>query len=159
MPCPKTASGTSSSNSCSLRSPPSPHSQPGRPRKAVEQGNVVPLQRTTSRKRRTEAIDEAKLAARRQRAAAARRAKRQAAKTAGAAKASPPATAGNGENAPVTAQAFWQRCEQIKPGAPGHIPVREFGIREAIVQQAFRARTLPPRIGAMALNKFLELRT
>jgi hypothetical protein len=131
------------------------HRKIGRPRKGdVEGENVVPLQRN-GRRRRKGAVDETKLAARRQRAAASRRAKRHAAKAIEATK--PAAAAGNGTDAPVTAQAFWQRCEQIEPSAPWHIPVREFGIREAIAQQAFRARTLPPRIGPMALNRFLEL--
>jgi hypothetical protein len=137
------------------------HRKIGRPRKGdVEGENVVPLQRN-GRRRRKGAVDETKLAARRQRAAASRRAKRHAAKAIEATK--PAAAAGNGTDAPVTAQAqaqaFWQRCEQIEPGAPWHIPVQKFGIREAVAQQAFRARTLPPRIGAMALNKFLEVRT
>jgi hypothetical protein len=114
---------------------------------------------TNDRRRGTGAPAKAadsKLAERRARYAAARKAKRRAAKA--AAKAPLPTTGnGNGENAPITAQAFWQRCEQIEPKAPWHIPVREFGIREAVAQQAFRARTLPPRIGPMALNRFLEM--
>jgi hypothetical protein len=122
----------------------------GRPRKTAGNG-----------RRRTEApakkVDP-KLAERRKRYEANRKAKRHAAKAAEVAKASPstPAT-GNGETPPVTAQAFWQRCEQIEPTAPWHVPTREFGVRDAVAQQAFRARTLPPRIGPMALNKFLEV--
>jgi hypothetical protein len=105
-----------------------------------------------------------KLAARRARyvakRAAARKAARHAAKAAKTAEApQPTADNGNGKTTPVTAQAFWQRCEQIEPGAPWRVPMREFDVRNTVAQQAFRARTLPPRIGAMALNKFLELRT
>jgi hypothetical protein len=91
-----------------------------------------------------------KLAARRKRYEANRKAKRQAAKAA-------KTDTGNGKDAPITAQAFWQRCEQIEPGAPWRIPVREFGTRDTVAKQAFQARTLPPHIGAMALNKFLGL--
>jgi hypothetical protein len=99
-----------------------------------------------------------KLAARRKRYEANRKAKRQAAKAAKTTKAPQPTTdSGNGKDAPITAQAFWQRCEQIEPGAPWRIPVREFGIRDTVAKSAFQARTLPPRIGPMALNRFLEM--
>jgi hypothetical protein len=122
----------------------------GRPRRSA----------TNGRRRGTGApAKAAELAERRARYAAARKAKRRAAKAQAAAKAPPP-TAGNGSSGakgPVTAQAFWQRCEQIEPAAPWHIPVREFGVRDAVAQQAFRARTIPPRIGPMALSRFLEL--
>jgi hypothetical protein len=112
---------------------------------------------TASKKPARRSVDP-KLAARRKRYQDKRAAARRAAKAADAAKAPQPTPAnGNGEDAPITAQAFWQRCEQMEPAAPWRIPVREFGVRDAVAQQAFRARTLPPRMGPMAISRFLEL--
>jgi hypothetical protein len=126
----------------------------GRPRRTM----------TKSRRRETGPAKnvDPKLAERRKRyeakRAAARRAARHDAKAAEAAKVPQPTTGnGNAEDTPITADAFWQRCEQIEPKAPWRVPMREFDVKNAVAQQAFRARTLPPRIGAMAISRFLEL--
>jgi hypothetical protein len=35
--------------------------------------------------------------------------------------------------------------------------VREFDVKEAVAQQAYRSQSLPPRVGPMAISKFLTL--
>jgi hypothetical protein len=122
--------------------------RPGRPRKAVEEGNVVPLHRKPGRRRRKPAVDEAKLAKRRKRYAANRKAARHAAKAARAIK-----SAGNGEDVAVTPAMLWQRAERIEPTAPW----KALGVRDIHAQAAYRNQSLPPHVGAMAITKFLTL--
>jgi hypothetical protein len=138
-----------------MTTPPHPHRSRGRPRKAaIEDGNVVRL----PRRRRKPAVDERKLADRRKRYAAKRKAERQAAKAAKAIKANAPAAAvGNGQDAAVAPQAFWQHAEKLEPTRPWKAVVREFGVKEAVSQQAYRSQSLPPHVGPMAINKFLML--
>jgi hypothetical protein len=110
-----------------MTTPLHPHRRRGRPRKDVEEGNVVPLQRKTARRRRKGAVDENKLIQRRKRAAANRRAKRQAARAAKAIKAAAPAAAaGNGQDA-ISAEAFWRHAEKIEPKAPWKPVMRDSG--------------------------------
>jgi hypothetical protein len=119
--------------------------KPGRPRKAGE-GNVVRLPRN-GRRRRKAAVDQAKLAERRARATANRRAQRHAAK----------AGNGNGQDAAITPQAFWRHAEQIEPTRPWLAVVREFEVKEAVAQNCYRSQRLPPSIGPMAVEKFLAV--
>jgi hypothetical protein len=78
-----------------------------RPRKDVEEDNVVvPLQRN-GRRRRKGAADDPKLAARRKRYEAKRAAARRAAKAAIA-----PTGAANGQNGPISPEAFWRHAER-----------------------------------------------
>jgi hypothetical protein len=130
----------------------------GRPRKSVEEENVVPVHRH-ARRRRGRAVDEAKLAERRKRYAATRKAKRQAAKAAKAIKAAAPAAAGNGQDAAVTPQAFWQHAEKLEPTRPWLAVTREFDVKEAIAQNCYRKLSLPPHVGPMAISQFLTLQT
>jgi hypothetical protein len=99
-------------------------------------------------------VDAAKLAERRKRAAANRRAARAAAK---AAKGSAPGTAGNGEDVAVTPAMLWQHAERIQPTAPWKAVAREFGVKDIHAQAAYRNQSLPPHVGAMAITKFLTL--
>jgi hypothetical protein len=93
-----------------------------------------------------------KLAARRKRYEAKRTAARQAPKAAEAA-----ANGSNGQDAAVTRQAFWQHAEKLESARPWLAVVREFGVKEAVAQQAYRSQSLPPRVGPMAVSKFLTL--
>jgi hypothetical protein len=130
------------------------HRKVGRPRTAaVEEDNVVvPLQRN-GRRRRKGAVTDPKLAERRARYAANRKAKRQA-----AAKAIK-ATAGNGQDAAITPQAFWQHAEKLEPTRPWLAVTRQFDLKEAIAQNCYRKLSLPRSIGPMAITKFLSLET
>jgi hypothetical protein len=133
---------------------PALHRKRGRPRKAVEEGNVVPLPRKTARRRRNGAVDP-KLAERRRRYEAKRTAARRAAKAAKAIKA----TAGNGQDAAITPQAFWQHAEKLEPTRPWLAVTRQFDVKEAIAQNCYRKLSLPRSIGPMAITKFLSLET
>jgi hypothetical protein len=53
---------------------------------------------------------------------------------------------------------MWRHAEQIEPQAPWKAVVREFGVKEAVAQQAYRSQSLPPHVGPMAISKFLMLR-
>jgi hypothetical protein len=130
----------------------------GRRRKAVagrdvDEERVVSLHQRNPRrrKRRKPAVDEAKLAERRKRAAANRRAAR------AAAKAAMPASNGNGQDRPVTAADLWRHAERIEPQAPWKAVAREFGVKDIHAQHAYRNQSLPPHVGAMAITKFLTL--
>jgi hypothetical protein len=118
----------------------------GRPRKTAtngrRRGTGTPAKNT-----------DPKLAARRKRYEAKRAAARQAAKaTKVAAKPN-----GNGEGAAVSPQAFWQHAEKIEPLKPWLAVIREFDIKEAVAQHAYRNQSLPREIGPMAVSKFLTL--
>jgi hypothetical protein len=142
------------------------HRKRDRRRKAVEgkdvdEEKVVSLhQRKNGRKRcrsRTVAVDAAKLAERRKRAAANRKAARQAAKAARAIKGEAAPAAGNGEDVAVTPAMLWQHAERIQPQAPWKAVARELGVRDIHAQHAYRNQSLPPHVGAMAITKFLTL--
>jgi hypothetical protein len=100
------------------------------------------------------AADE-KLAQQRQRDAALKREKRAAARTARQAKPN----GSNRRNSPeiTSAQTLWQHAEKLQPKAPWRAIVREFGINEAVAQDAYRTRKLPPGITGDAVSRFLEL--
>jgi hypothetical protein len=129
------------------------HRKRGRQPIAVAEGNVVPLPPKNGRKRRRKAVDEAKLAERRKRNAANRKARRHAARAAKAAKIS----AGNGEDIAVTPAMLWQHAERIEPTAPWKAVARELGVKDIHAQAAYRNQSLPPHVGAMAITKFLML--
>jgi len=140
--------------------------KPGRRRKAVAERDVdeeraVSLHQRNPRRgqrRRKPAGDAAKLAERRRRNAANRRASRAAARAARAtAGAALPTGNGNGADGPVSAQAFWQHAEKLEPTRPWKAVAREFDVKEAVAQNAYRNLSLPPRVGPMAVTKFLEL--
>jgi hypothetical protein len=101
------------------------------------------------------AADE-KLAQQRQRDAALKREKR------AAARAAAKANGGNGSSsteaaATKSATKLWQHAEKLQPKAPWRAIVREFGINEAVAQDAHRTHKLPPGITADAVSRFLEL--
>jgi hypothetical protein len=100
------------------------------------------------------AADE-KLAQQRQRDAALKREKRAAARAARQAKPN----GSNGRNSPeiTSAQTLWQHAEKLQPKAPWRAIVREFGINEAVAQDAHRTHKLPPGITGDAVTRFLEL--
>jgi hypothetical protein len=97
---------------------------------------------------------DAKLA-QRQRDAALKREKRAAARAARQAKPN----GSNGRNSPeiTSAQTLWQHAEKLQPKAPWRAIVREFGINEAVAQDAHRTHKLPPGITGDAVTRFLEL--
>jgi hypothetical protein len=133
----------------------------GRPRKHVDEETIVPLPRKTRGRRRKGAVDAAKLAERRKRYAANRRAARQAARAAKAIKAASPAgngqdTTGNGANA-VTAENFWKHAQIFNPQAPWKRVASEFGVNENAARHAFRTSGLPSGVGPVAIEKFLGL--
>jgi hypothetical protein len=101
------------------------------------------------------ATDE-KLAQQRQRDAALKREKRAAARAAATAKGG---NGGNGSSSTEAASAktLWQHAEKLQPKAPWRAIVREFGINEAVAQDAHRTHKLPPGITADAVSRFLEL--
>jgi hypothetical protein len=120
----------------------------GRPRKAPANGR---------RRRAGSAVDskvdskvDLKLVARRKRYEAKRRAARRAAKTASK-------TVGNGQEVVVSPEALWRHAEKLEPVRPWLIVAKEFGVKEAVAQQAQRTKTLPPGVGPMAVTKFLTL--
>jgi hypothetical protein len=100
------------------------------------------------------AADE-KLAQQRQRDAALKREKRAAARASRQAKPN----GSNGRNSPeiTSAQTLWQHAEKLQPKAPWRAIVREFGVNEAVAQDAHRTHKLPPGITADAVSRFLEL--
>jgi hypothetical protein len=98
---------------------------------------------------------DSKLAERRARYAAARKAKRHAAKAAKATKAT--TNNGNGESVAASPQAFWQHAEKLEPTRPWRAVVREFDVKEALAQNCYRKLSLPPGVGPMAVTKFLSL--
>jgi hypothetical protein len=55
------------------------------------------------------------------------------------------------------AQTLWQHAEKLQPKAPWRAIVREFGINEAVAQDAHRNYKLPPGITGDAVSRFLEL--
>jgi hypothetical protein len=65
----------------------------------------------------------------------------------------------NGSNGAETgsAKTLWQHAERLQPKAPWRAVVREFGINEAVAQDAHRNHTLPPGITPDAAARFLEL--
>jgi hypothetical protein len=66
---------------------------------------------------------------------------------------------GNGSSSTEAASAktLWQHAEKLQPKAPWRAIVREFGINEAVAQDAHRTRKLPPGITGDAVSRFLEL--
>jgi hypothetical protein len=132
--------------------------RPGRRRKAVEEGNVVPLHRKPRGRRRKPAVDEVKLAERRKRAAANRKARRHAAKAAATATAPVTTAASNGNGQGITPIAsFWRHAQTLNPQAPWKPVMREFGTNEAAARHAFRTNALPPHVGPVAVERFLTL--
>jgi hypothetical protein len=133
------------------------HRKRGRQPTAVAEGNVVPLPRKNGRRRRRKTVDEAKLAERRKRNAANRKARRQAAKAEAAAAAT---TAGNGNGQGLTLiESFWRHAQTLDPQAPWKPVMREFGTNEAAARHAFRTNALPPHVGPVAVERFLTLQT
>lgn len=135
------------------------HRKRGRPRKHADEGNVVSLhQRKPGRKRRRKSVDAAKLAARRKRYAANRRAKRQAARAAKAIKAAgAAATATNGQDV-ASIESFWKHAQCLSPQTPWKRVASEFGVNENAARHAFKSNSLPPRMGPMSVERFLALR-
>jgi hypothetical protein len=66
---------------------------------------------------------------------------------------------GNGSTAGIepTAAQVWQHAEKLQPKAPWRAIVREFGINEALAQDAHRTQKLPPGVGPEAAARFLEM--
>jgi hypothetical protein len=97
---------------------------------------------------------DAKLA-QRQRDAALKREKRASARAARQAKSN----GSNGRDSPeiTPAQTLWQPAKKLQPRAPWRAIVREFGINEAVAQDAHRTHKLPPGITGDAVTRFLEL--
>jgi hypothetical protein len=91
----------------------------------------------------------ARLVAQRRRDAEKKRAARAAARSARQAKPGSPET--------TPAQTLWQHAEKLQPKAPWRAVVREFGINEAVAQDAHRTHKLPPGITGDAVSRFLEL--
>jgi hypothetical protein len=86
-------------------------------------------------------------------------AKRKAARAAAKATVAKP-NGGNGSSPaaePTPAQTLWQHAEKLQPKAPWRAIVREFGINEAVAQDAHRTHKLPPGITGDAVTRFLEL--
>jgi hypothetical protein len=52
---------------------------------------------------------------------------------------------------------LWQHAAKLHPKATWRAIVREFGINEAMAQDACRSSVLPPGIGPDAVTRFLEL--
>jgi hypothetical protein len=97
-----------------------------------------------------------KLAQQRRRDAEKKRAKR------AAARAAAKANGGNGSSsteaaATKSATKLWQHAEKLQPKAPWRAIVREFGVNEAVAQDAHRTHKLPPGITGDAVSRFLEL--
>ena len=55
----------------------------------------------------------------------------------------------------TSAQTLWQHAEKLQPKAPWLAIVREFGINEAVAQDAHRTHKLPPGITGDAVSRFL----
>jgi hypothetical protein len=121
-----------------------PLGKPRGPRKATEKATKTKVDEA-----------EAKLAQQRQRDAAKKREKRAAARAVRQAKPN----SSNGTEAAVTKSAakLWQHAERLEPKAPWRAIVREFGINEALAQDAYRAHTLPLGLTGNAVTHFLEL--
>jgi hypothetical protein len=96
----------------------------------------------------------AKLRARRERDAAARRARRA-------------AKAANGNGRPTsmpkasclptpTGEALWAKAEALRPKDPWKAVARGLGLNEAVVLDAFRHRTVPPGAEDNAIARFIE---
>jgi hypothetical protein len=98
----------------------------------------------------------AKLVAQRRRDAEKKREKRAAARAAAKAKGG---NGGNGSSSTEAASAktLWHHAEKLQPKAPWRAIVREFGINEAVAQDAHRTHKLPPGITGDAVSRFLEL--
>jgi hypothetical protein len=64
---------------------------------------------------------------------------------------------GTGPEPAITPQTFWQHAEKLEPTAPWRAVVREFDVKQAVAQQAYRSLSLPPHVGPMAVTKFLNL--
>jgi hypothetical protein len=97
----------------------------------------------------------ARLVAQRRRDAEKKRAARAAARAARQAK--PNGSKGRGSPEITPAQTMWQHAEKLQPKAPWRVIVREFGINEAVAQDAHRTHKLPPGITGDAVSRFLEL--
>jgi hypothetical protein len=93
-----------------------------------------------------------RLAQQRRRDAEKKRAARAAARAARQAKPNGSATAET-----AAAKTLWQHAEKLQPKAPWRAIVREFGINEAVAQDAHRTHKLPPGITGDAVSRFLEL--
>jgi hypothetical protein len=65
---------------------------------------------------------------------------------------------GSGNGAAITPAAVWSHAEKFQPKAPWRAIVREFGINEALAQDAHRNHTLPPGFGPEAAARFMEMR-
>jgi hypothetical protein len=63
----------------------------------------------------------------------------------------------NGTEPTITPQAFWQHAEKLEPTRPWLAVMREFDVKEAVAQHAYRDQSLPPHIGPMAVTRFLTL--
>jgi hypothetical protein len=57
----------------------------------------------------------------------------------------------------ATAASLWTHAALLQPKAPWRAIVREFGINEAVAQDAHRTHKLPPGITGDAVTRFLEL--
>jgi hypothetical protein len=57
----------------------------------------------------------------------------------------------------AAAKTLWQHAEKLQPKAPWRAIVREFGINEAVAQDAHRTHKLPPGITGDAVSRFLDL--
>ena len=128
---------------------------PATPAPAAKRSRGWP--RGRPRGRRKPADKAARLTAQRRRDAEKKREQRAAAR---AAQAKPNGSnGGNGSSSTEAASAktLWQHAEKLQPKAPWRAIVREFGINEAVAQDAHRTRKLPPGITGDAVSRFLEL--
>jgi hypothetical protein len=69
----------------------------------------------------------------------------------------PPAPTGRDSPETTPAKTLWQHAEKPQAQAPWRAIVREFGINEAVAQDAHRTHKLPPGITGDAVTRFLEL--
>jgi hypothetical protein len=97
----------------------------------------------------------ARLIGQRRRDAEKKRAARAAARAARQAKHN--GSSNGSATAETVAAKLWQHAEKLQPKAPWRAIVREFGINEAVAQDAHRNHTLPPGITGDAVSRFLEL--
>jgi hypothetical protein len=100
----------------------------------------------------------AKLAARRDRNNELARARRAAARAARTGDTGSGADNGSAKavSAEVTPARFWGHAEALAPTKPWRIVARELGVNEQLALDCHRNRSIPPALGASAIERFLE---
>ena len=59
----------------------------------------------------------------------------------------------------ITAATFWDHAEKLNRSRPWLAVAREFDVKEPIAQNCYRNVRLPPHVGPMAVERFLNLET